>query len=485
MKKILLLILLSFISLNYIDAQTNTKKQSTQIVWVQGIPTCPEDVNITGLINSVGVDNLLKPKKTITKNEAKICREIGVAFNKKGLYDATDWYLERVKGYIEVVELDPEVVFENPKDEVPEVPENIATSLAKDKEFLSSLPKSYDDVSPSDMKKLANEIESKLQKLIEEKEQLLKDGESKEVIDAKDATIKTLGKEKKIIGLNIENGGLKTETKDLKVERKKLKTYLIWVSVVLSILTLALVVLFQRKTIKVQDVEIENQLKDIKKKNTYLEYAARIIRHDMHSGINTYIPRGLSSLEKRITKEDMDKLKITSPIKMIKDGLAHTQKVYKSVYEFTNLVKHTVVLDRTDVNIKESLLKYLTNTSYKNQVVIDELTPLYVNETLFWNAIDNLIKNGLRYNNSETKEVKIYMENDDIIIEDNGVGFSQKEFESVTGQYLKKEDDSESGLGLGITKTILEEHGFNMECEKIETGTKIKIKVKKQKTKND
>jgi len=247
---------------------------------------------------------------------------------------------------------------------------------------------------------------------------------------------------------------------------------------VLAILTLALVVVFQRKTIKVQDVEIENQLKDIKKKNTYLEYAARIIRHDMHSGINTYIPRGLSSLEKRITKEDMDKLKITSPVKMIKDGLAHTQKVYKSVYEFTNLVKHTVVLDRTDVNIKESLLKYLTNTSYKNQVVIDELIPLYVNETLFWNAIDNLIKNGLRYNNSETKEVKIYMEDDDLIIEDNGVGFSQKEFESVTGQYLKKEDDSESGLGLGITKTILEEHGFSITCEKNEIGTKIKIKIK-------
>lgn len=478
MKKILLLILLSFISLNHISAQTTTKKQSSQIVWVQNVPTCPEDQNITGLINSVGIDNLLKPKKTISKNEAKLCREIGVAFNKKGLYDGADWYLERVKGYIEVVELEPEVVFENPKDEVPEVPANIATSLAKDKEFLSNLPKSYDNVSPSDMKKLANEIESKLQKLIEEKEQLLKNGESKEVIDAKDATIKTLGKEKKIIGLSIENGGLKTETKDLKVERKKLRTYLIWASVVLAILTLALVVVFQRKTIKVQDVEIENQLKDIKKKNTYLEYAARIIRHDMHSGINTYIPRGLSSLEKRITKEDMDKLKITSPVKMIKDGLAHTQKVYKSVYEFTNLVKHTVVLDRTDVNIKESLLKYLTNTSYKNQVVIDELTPLYVNETLFWNAIDNLIKNGLRYNNSETKEVKIYMENDDLIIEDNGVGFSQKEFESVTGHYLKKEDDSESGLGLGITKTILEEHGFNMECEKIETGTKMKIKIK-------
>ena len=115
MKKILLLILISFITLNH-SAQTNTKKQASQIVWTQGVPTCPEDKKITELINIVGIDNLLKTKKNITKNEAKIYREIGVEFNKRGLYDASDWYLERVKGYIEVVELEPEIVFENPKD---------------------------------------------------------------------------------------------------------------------------------------------------------------------------------------------------------------------------------------------------------------------------------------------------------------------------------------------------------------------------------
>jgi signal transduction histidine kinase len=378
--------------------------------------------------------------------------------------------------------LAPEVVFETPKDEVPEVDEvsaDVAASLAKDKEFLNNLPKSYDDISPSDMKKLANEIESKLQKLIKEKEELIKKGESKDIIDVKDATINTLGKEKKIIGLNIKNVGLEIETKDLKVEKNKLKTYLTWVSIILFVLVLTVVVLTQRKTIKVKDVEIESQLRDINKKNTYLEYAARIIRHDMHSGINTYIPRGLASLEKRISIDEMNDLKITSPIKMIKDGLAHTQKVYKSVYEFTNLVKNTVVLDRDIVDIKESLLKYLTNTSYKNQVEINELVSLNVNETLFWNSIDNLIKNGLRYNNSDTKIVKIYMENNDLIVEDNGIGFTQKEFENVTGGKIKKDADSESGLGLGITKTILEEHGFNMEFEKLETGTKIKIKINK------
>ena len=436
----------------------------------ENIPTYPEDTYITKLIKKLDYE----PNKKLTKEQSKLCREIGIAFYNKGMYDESDWYLEKVDGHIDVdvVNVKSEVLFDQPKEEVKEeLSSSDLLSIKSDQNFLNNLPKSYDNLSKSDMKKLANQIENQLEKLTKEKEELLKTNSSKEVIDSKSNTIKTLNKEINIIDLNIKNDVLVTD-------KKVLKKYLWWSVAGLSVFALGIVVLLQRKTIKGQDVEIENQLRDINKKNTYLEYAARIIRHDMHSGINTYIPRGLSSLEKRITDEDMTKLKITSPIKMIKDGLAHTQKVYKSVYEFTNLVKHTVVLDKEEINIKESLLKYLTNTSYKNQVTIDELTIINVNETLFWNAIDNLIKNGLRYNTKENKEVKIYMENEVLVVEDNGVGFSQKEFEKVTGRYLNKGDNSEVGLGLGITKTILEEHGFSMICEKINTGTKIKIKIK-------
>jgi signal transduction histidine kinase len=436
----------------------------------ENTPTCPEDTYITKLIKKLDYE----PNKKLSKEQSKLCREIGIAFYNKGMYDESDWYLEKVDGHIDVdvVNVESEVLFEQPKEEVKEeLSSSDLLSIKSDQNFLNNLPKSYDNLSKSDMKKLANQIENQLEKLTKEKEELLKTNSSKEVIDSKSNTIKTLNKEINIIDLNIKNDVLVTD-------KKVLKKYLWWSVAGLSVFALGIVVLLQRKTIKGQDVEIENQLRDINKKNTYLEYAARIIRHDMHSGINTYIPRGISSLEKRITDEDMTKLKITSPIKMIKDGLAHTQKVYKSVYEFTNLVKHTVVLDKEEINIKESLLKYLTNTSYKNQVIIDELTTINVNETLFWNAIDNLIKNGLRYNTKENKEVKIYMENEVLVVEDNGVGFSQKEFEKVTGRYLNKGDNSEVGLGLGITKTILEEHGFSMECEKIDTGTKIKIKIK-------
>jgi methyl-accepting chemotaxis protein len=42
--------------------------------------------------------------------------------------------------------------------------------------------------------------------------------------------------------------------------------------------------------------------KEIDKKNGYLENAAIILRHDMNSGINNYIPRCLSSLRSRHVK---------------------------------------------------------------------------------------------------------------------------------------------------------------------------------------
>ena len=141
---------------------------------------------------------------------------------------------------------------------------------------------------------------------------------------------------------------------------------------------LILAVVLQRKKIQVQDVEIDEQLNDIAKKNSYLEHAARIIRHDMHSGINTYMPRGISSLEKRLTSEDIQRLKIEGALKMVKEGLSHTQRVYKSVYEFTNLVKSDIVLNKTKINLKDLLQNYIAPNSYNSQVEINDKYGRYI-----------------------------------------------------------------------------------------------------------
>jgi PAS domain S-box-containing protein len=222
------------------------------------------------------------------------------------------------------------------------------------------------------------------------------------------------------------------------------------------------------------------QSQEIERKNTYLEHAAKILRHDMHSGINTYIPRGISSLERRLKPEDIERLKIEAPLKMIKEGLAHAQKVYKGVYEFTNLVKKDVVLNKQECNLKSILDSYLNSTSYKSQVLIKDLPVVEVNEALFCTAVDNLIRNGLKYNDSDTKVINIFMENDSTLaIQDNGRGITQEDFNHLSKPYTRKEGQKEAGTGLGlnICVAILKEHGFDITCEKNEIGTKMKIKI--------
>jgi PAS domain S-box-containing protein len=228
--------------------------------------------------------------------------------------------------------------------------------------------------------------------------------------------------------------------------------------------------------------ESYQQKAEIEKKNTYLEHAAKILRHDMHSGINTYMPRGLSSLDRRMSDDQAKELKIDAPLRMIREGLRHAQKVYKGVYEFTNLVKKDVVLNREVLNLKDILEDYLSATAYRPQVDISDLGEYSINEALFCTSIDNLIRNGLKYNDSNNKKIKIYRIDDILYVEDNGRGLSQEEFNHLSKPYTRKEGQKESGTGLGlnISIAILEEHGFSILCNKLsQGGTQMKIILNK------
>ncbi len=379
--------------------------------------------------------------------------------------------------------IEPDKIFDNPK----ELSQEDVKLLEADVKFMTDLPQSYDELPKEDLQKVLTQIDNKITELRQEIDNLIKARANEELIKTKKGTLTGLEKEKNIINLTLTGGELKDangnligQNDELKIQQDKLKRYLYIALSGLALLGLVVAVVLQRKRIQVQDVEIEEQLNDIAKKNSYLEHAARIIRHDMHSGINTYMPRGITSLEKRLTTEDIQRLKIEGALKMVKEGLSHTQRVYKSVYEFTNLVKQNVVLNKTLVNTKDLIWKYISPNSYSSQVEVSDLSEMEVNETLFCNAVENLIKNGLSYNDSEVKKVKIYNEEEYLIIEDNGRGFSQKDFEKHLTKYSKKADvtGDEKGLGLNICVAILEEHGFKLTCEKTESGTKMKIKIK-------
>jgi K+-sensing histidine kinase KdpD len=193
------------------------------------------------------------------------------------------------------------------------------------------------------------------------------------------------------------------------------------------------------------------------------------------------MPRGLSSLQRRLSEEKIKELKIGSPLRMLEEGLRHTQKVYSGVKEFTNLVKEDAQLDMNECNLAEILRNYLSSTSYISQVKIERLPTTMVNEPLFCTAIDNLIRNGLKYNDSSTKMIRVYMENNSTMcVEDNGRGITNEEFIELSKPYTRKEGQKEggSGLGLNICIAILNEHGFGITAEKLNNGTKLRINLK-------
>lgn len=512
-----------------------------ETTWDQGIPIIENDRRVVYLSRIVfHIEHEWADKDWHGKNKDSImrssCLELGSKFYDRGMFEGAMFYMNKVgpteyrkmvswkrhkydqnkrlqakivKPKPIVVELPKEPVKEIPKEPIKEpvkepappkatnpvmttmmdlfagpggsdtVSVNITITkddkkeLKQDAQILTSLPKQYSVMPVKNLKTLNTKIDGQIGKLKTERDSLIRVNANKIIIASKESAIQTLQKEKDIIASKIKTG-------ELEQQQQRNTRIFIGIMAAVLIIFLAVFVYMQRRTIRVQDGEIRRQLDDIGEKNAYLEYAAHLIRHDMHSGINTYIPRGLTGLERRIASEEAQRLNIAGSLTMIREGLQHTQKVYKKVHEFTSLVKTDAQIERSDVDIRKSLDAYLTATSYRNQVELSDTLPtISVNEILFNTALDNLIKNGLKYNDSDIKTVKVYSEDDIyIVIEDNGRGLSAEEFSKLSRPNKQnKQQDAGSGLGLSICTAILNEHGFSVTAEKLTQGTKVKIKI--------
>jgi signal transduction histidine kinase len=66
-----------------------------------------------------------------------------------------------------------------------------------------------------------------------------------------------------------------------------------------------------------------------------------------------------------------------------------------------------------------------------------------------------------------------------LVVQDNGRGISQEDFDELSKPYTRKKNQEEKGTGLGlnICVAIFKEHGFDISVEKLDIGTKIRIGI--------
>ena len=90
-------------------------------------------------------------------------------------------------------------------------------------------------------------------------------------------------------------------------------------------------------------------------------------------------------------------------------------------------------------------------------------------------AIQNIIDNSLRYSNALNIEILLNNDGCIIIIEDNGPGIPDKNYEDVFKPFFSLDPSrnklkGESGLGLSITRDIIRSHGGDIKLSKSSYG---------------
>ncbi|MCF6201242.1 MAG: ATP-binding protein, partial [Hydrogenimonas sp.] len=102
--------------------------------------------------------------------------------------------------------------------------------------------------------------------------------------------------------------------------------------------------------------------------------------------------------------------------------------------------------------------------------------PIYADRRGCQKAIDNLVANAVKYNRPGG-EVKIYMRNGWLSIEDSGIGMDETTLFNIFDRYYQS-DLSASGYGIGlhIVKTFCDEHAVEIKIDsKIGIGTTFRL----------
>lgn len=138
--------------------------------------------------------------------------------------------------------------------------------------------------------------------------------------------------------------------------------------------------------------------------------------------------------------------------------------------------------------VKELIIDILNNPEYELRNIeffsANESIELSFDEILLKRAFNNLIINALVHNNKET-EISVSIskkEKVEICVQDNGRGMSKEEVDNLFSRYYRgtnmEEKPEGSGLGMAISKQIIELHGGVISVEsKIGSGTSFFIKL--------
>lgn len=227
---------------------------------------------------------------------------------------------------------------------------------------------------------------------------------------------------------------------------------------ILIILTFSvLIIFFLYKFTKFENFRIDKE-REIR----HLEELSALssgFSHELRNSLNT-----LSLLAKQIEKEEGRLLKEeVKKMNLVMDSLRllTLSKIDKKIVDLESIIRESISL----VNNKKEVVKFEIESSGK--LVVEG------NRVLLVSAFSNIIKNALE---AEASKIKIILKKAGntgrILFVDNGKGIEKEKIPRVFEPFYS--DKKQSGLGLYLTKKIIEAHGGNI---RISSGKETMVDI--------
>jgi len=234
--------------------------------------------------------------------------------------------------------------------------------------------------------------------------------------------------------------------------------------------------------------QLEESNIGLKDSNEELDRFASIASHDLKSPLRSIV--SFASLIKLkygdiLPEEGQEYLKIMS------DNARQMNSLIEDILEYSKGNDYEPMKGKVSLNdvVDHIVSEIKMNEQFKNaQIVGGNLPDLFADSTLIKQLFQNIISNGLKYNNNEHPKVEITCkkESDTLHIEvtDNGIGI-EKEYQDKIFEMFKrlhgKGTYEGTGIGLAICKKIMNQYnGKIWVSSKVGLGSTFHIVLPKE-----